>query len=77
MLLYDCIFGGLCPKALSCCLHLYSNEPNVLKVVTAKPLLPGLPRYGHLPQPQAAGSLFYADLAETVGSTVGVANYSL
>ena len=41
---------------------------------TVEPLRYGPLRYGHLPQP---GSLFYADIAEIVGSTVGVAYYSL
>ena len=44
---------------------------------TVKPLSYGPLRYGHLPQPGSRFALFYADIAEIVGSTVGVAYYSL
>ena len=47
---------------------------SIIRVVhTVEPLSYGPLRYGHLPQP---GS-YYADIAEIVGSTVGVAYYSL
>ena len=42
-----------------------------------KPLLSGLLLSGHLPQPGSWFALFYADVAEIVGSMVGVAYYSL
>ena len=42
--------------------------------ITVKPFLSSFPRSGHLPQ---SGSWFsYADLADIVGSTGGVANCS-
>ena len=44
---------------------------------TVEPLSSGLRLSGYLPQPGSLFSLFYADLAENVGSTVGVAYYSL
>ena len=40
---------------------------------TVKPLLSGLLLSKHLPQPGSWFTLFYADIAEIVGNTVGVA----
>ena len=50
--------------------------PNWL-TTKVKPLLSGLLLSGHFPQPGSWFSLFYADVAEIVGNTVGVAYYSL
>ena len=47
------------------------------KIVTVEPLRYGPLRYGHLPQLGSRFALFYADIAEIVGSTVGVAYYCL
>ena len=47
----------------------------LLTPLTVKPLLSGLLLSGHLPQPGTIN--FYADIAEIVHNTVGVAYYSL